>query len=258
PGARDTFESLRKRLPSDIEANQRLGTIYQKLGDLEKSTQAIQRVIDSPQASTYDRAEAFALQGRNAKTRWLAKLDGLAGGEPPRAALRAPELQESIECCAEGFEQDLNHFYSGLNALSLLQIRNSLAAALPDVWAEPFETDDDAVREMSRSKARFEQLAQTVEMSMAVRETFLNHQEPPDAEQLMWAAISRADHAFLTGRKASAAAAKYTAALSTAPDFARATARAQLEIFRKVDVRGEFVAAALAAIDDLCRAAATG
>ena len=35
PGARETFESLRKLLPKDVEANQRLGTIYQKLGDLD-------------------------------------------------------------------------------------------------------------------------------------------------------------------------------------------------------------------------------
>ena len=50
-GAKETFESLRKLLPKDIEANQRLGTIYQKLGDLDLSTLAIQRVIDSPEAS---------------------------------------------------------------------------------------------------------------------------------------------------------------------------------------------------------------
>ena len=208
-GAKETFESLRKLLPNDVEGNQRLGTIYQKLGDLDKSTQAIQRVIDSPEVSTYDRAEAFALQGRNAKTRWLAKLEGVSGPAVQTAALRAPELKESIERCAEGFEKDLNHFYSGLNALSFLQIRNTLAAALRDVWAEPFESEDDAARELNLSQLRFAQLAQTVEMSITARETFLNHQQPKDSEQLMWAAISRADLAFLTGRRPTAAAAKY-------------------------------------------------
>ena len=78
-GARETFESLRKLLPKDLETNQRLGTIYQRLGDLDLSNQAIQRVIEAPDASPYNRAEAFALQGRNAKTRWLAKLDGAVG-----------------------------------------------------------------------------------------------------------------------------------------------------------------------------------
>ena len=146
---------------------------------------------------------------------------GLSGVDAQKAALRAPELKDAIERCGEGFEQDLNHFYSGLNALSLLQIRNSLAAAVPDVWGEPFETDDDAARELSQSRARFERLANAVEMSIAARETFLSHQQPEDTEQLMWAAISRADHAFLTGRKPAAVATRYRDALADASQFAR-------------------------------------
>jgi tetratricopeptide (TPR) repeat protein len=255
PGAKETFESLRKLLPEDIEANQRLGTIYQKLGDLDRSTEVIQRVIDSPDASTYDRAEAFALQGRNAKTRWLAKFDGLSGRELQAAALRAPELKESIERCAKGFEQDLNHFYSGLNALSLLQIRNSLATAAPDVWAELFDTDEDAGRELKGSQMRFERFVHAVEMSIAARETFLNGQQTRDTENLMWAAISRADHGFLTGRKPTAVANKYSEALANATDFARSSVRAQLEIFRSVGVRSDFVQAAQAAIDRLAATA---
>lgn len=256
PGARDTFESLRRLLPKDVETNQRLGTVYQKLRDLDLSNQAIQRVIDAPDATPYDRAEAFALQGRNAKTRWQAKLGALSGADVQKEALRAPELKEAIECCAEGFEQDLNHFYSGLNALSLLQIRNALAAAVPDVWAEPFELEEDAARELSQSKARFERLANAVEMSIGARETYLRHQGSEDTEPLLWAAISRADHAFLTGRKPAAVANRYREALAKAPGFAVASARSQLEIFRRLGVRPEFVEAALAAIDRLAAPAA--
>jgi len=251
PGAKETFESLRKLLPQDIEANQRLGTIYQKLGDLDLSTQAIQRVIESPDASTYDRAEAFSLQGRNAKVRWLAKLEQVPEPARPAAALREPELKESIERYAEGFEQDLNHFYSGLNALSLLQIRNSLATAMPDVWTAPFDTDEDADAELKRNKARFERFVSAVEMSISARETFLKGQRIRDTENLMWAAISRADHAFLTGARPAAAANKYAEALANATDFARGSTRAQLDIFRKVGVRIPFVDAALEVIDRL-------
>ena len=251
PGACDTFEALRRLLPKDVETNQRLGTIYQKLGDLDLSNQAIQRVIDAPDASSYHRAEAFALQGRNAKTRWLAKLGTLSGVDAQKAALRAPELKEAIVQCAEGFEQDLNHFYSGLNALSLLQIRNTLATAVPDVWGEPFEVEDDAARELSQSRARFERLAHAVELSITARETFLSHQQPEDTEQLLWVAISRADHAFLTGRKPAAVATKYREALASASHFALSSARGQLEIFRRLGVRSEFVDAALADIEQL-------
>jgi hypothetical protein len=251
PGARETFESLLKLLPQDIEANQRLGTIYQKLGDLDMSSQAIQRVIDSPDASTYDRAEAFALQGSNAKKRWLSSLRD--GSDPPiqSAALRAPGLAESIERYATGFEQDLNHFYSGLNALSLVQLRNSLAAALPEVWVESFESDDDAARAQKESLSRFEHLVHAVEMSIAARETFLNGQRPRNSEQLMWAAISRADHAFLVGQRPAAVAARYREALHDAPDFGRDAARSQLALYRRLGLRTEFADAALAAIDQV-------
>ena len=251
PGAKETFEALQKSQPQDVEANQRLGTIYQKLGDLDRSTLAIQRVIESPEVSTYDRAEAFALQGRNAKTRWLATLDRVATPSIAGAALRAPELKESIGRYAEGFEQDLNHFYSGLNALSLLQIRNSLATAMTEVWTEAFETDEDAAAELKRSKARFERFAFAVEMSISAREIFLKGQQPPDADNLMWVAISRADHAFLTGVKPAAVANKYAEALANAPEFARTATRAQLEIFRRLGIRTAFVDAALAVIDGL-------
>ena len=255
-GARDTFESLRKMLSMDVEANQRLATIYQKLGDLDRSNQAIRRILGAPNVSPYDRAEAFALQGRNAKTRWLKTFERLSGVDAQKAALRAAELKASIEHCAEGFEQDLNHFYSGLNALSLLQIRNSLATSVPEVWEEPFELPEDAARELSLVRARFDRLANAVEMSMAARETFLEHQQPQDTEQLMWAAIGRADHAFLTGRKPAAVATRYREALATAPSFGVASARGQLEIFQRLGVRSEFVEAALAAIDGLTAPAA--
>jgi tetratricopeptide (TPR) repeat protein len=250
PGAKETFEALLRLLPKDIEANQRLGTIYQKLGDLDRSSQVIQRVIESPDAATSDRAEAFALQGSNAKKRWMSSFGALAGQELQVAALRAPALKESIERYTAGFEQDLNHFYSGLNALSLLQLRNSLAAVAPTIWSEWFETDDEATRSLKESQARFEQFAHAVEMSIAARVTFLNAQQPRDTDSLMWATISRADLGFLIGQRATAVANRYREAVANAPDFARSTARAQVELFRKLGVRTDFADAAIAAIDE--------
>src|SRR5262249_13297261 len=172
-----------------------------KPADLGRSGQAIQRVIDSTEATPNDRAEAFALQGRNAKSQWLDRVKDLSGPELRAAALRTAELTDAIDKYAEGFEQDLNHFYSGLNALSLLRVRNDLASALPDVWNEPFDSEDDAQRELKAANARFQRLAGAVEMSIAARRTYLEHQKQQDAEQIMWAAISTADYAFLTAAK---------------------------------------------------------
>jgi len=250
PGARETFESLRQLAPDDLEANQRLGTIYQKMGDFTRSTQAIQRVIDSSESRPRDRAEAFALQGSNAKTRWRQQIEAVPPDAIRLTALRRPELQESILRYTAGFAQDLNHFYSGLNALGLLRIRNDLAEALPDVWGEAFESDDEARRAKSDSDALFEHLKGAVQLSIQARRTFLDRQQSPDAEEVMWAAISEADHGFLVASTARAVRRKYALALAGATPFGRAAVRAQLEIFDRLGVRADFVREGLAAVDD--------
>jgi tetratricopeptide (TPR) repeat protein len=249
PGARDSFEELRKSVPGDVEANQRLGTIYQKLGDLTRSNQAIQRVIESMESTANDRAEAFALQGRNAKSRWLKRLEPLAEGDQPAAALKAAELDEAIDRYAEGFEQDLNHFYSGLNALSLLRIKKDLAAALPKIWGKQFNTDEEQEASLRALDARFSRLEGAVQMSIQARLSVLKRQQPPDLEQLMWARISEADCAFATLPTSRAVARRYDEALSNATKFGKSAARDQIEIFRRLGVRLEFVEEALAAID---------
>ena len=253
-GARETFEALCGLVPGDIEAHQRLATIYQKLGDLVRSSQAIQDVIDSTDASPWDRAEAFALQGRNAKVEWANALDA-APADRGAAALRNPLLSEAISKYTEGFQQDLNHFYSGLNGLSLLRIRNDLAAAHPTVWGESFDTDDDAQRALRDSQAQFQQLAGAVQMSVQARLTFLERQQPRDEEQLMWARISHADHTFATATTPRTVRRRYAEALGGSTSFGSESVRAQLEIFQKLRIRSEYVVEALSAVEEAERAA---
>jgi hypothetical protein len=78
----------------------------------------------------------------------------------------------------------------------------------------------------------------------------LKRQQPQDAEQLMWARISEADHAFLTAATARAVRRRYAQALAGATSFGRGAARDQLEIFRRLGVRAEHVGEAVAAIDE--------
>ena len=56
---------LRELRPDDVEADQRLATIYRRLGDFTRSSQSIQRVIASSLADRGQRAEALALYGKN-------------------------------------------------------------------------------------------------------------------------------------------------------------------------------------------------
>ena len=241
-GGRETYEWLRDWRADDIEANQKLATIYQRLGDLTKSNQAIQRVIEAQLPSRRDRAEVFALRARNAKTRWRASLRDKTGREARETALWAPELKEALQGYAEGFAQDLNHFYSGLNALSLLCIRNELAQAMPDFWTNQFETDAQARAELDDSLAQFQQLGGAVLLSLRSSEEQLRRQPRAESDEAMWTRISEADHALLTGRRAKAVAQRYREALADAPAFALDSVRDQLTIFRQLGVRSEFVA----------------
>lgn len=241
-GARETYEWLRDWRPDDVEANQRLATVYQRLGDLTRSNQAIQRVIDAQLPSRRERAEVFALRGRNAKMRWRASFAGQTGQQARETALWAPELKEALTSYAEGFAQDLNHYYSGLNALSLLCIRNELAQAMPEFWSNQFDTDDLARSELEASLAQFQQLAGAVQLSLQSSEEQLRRHPKPDSDDLLWTRISEADHALLTGRRPKAVAQRYREALSDAPVFTVDSVREQVSLLRQLGVRSDFVA----------------
>lgn len=248
-GARETYEWLREWRADDVEANQKLATIYQRLGDLIKSNQAIQRVLDSPSPNRRDRAEVFAMRGRNAKTRWRNAFRAQTGAEARETALWSPDLKEALQNYADGFVQDLNHYYSGLNALSLLAIRNELAQAMPDFWAGQFDTDDLARTELDSGLAQFDQLAGAVQLSLRSCTELLARQPNPDSDDAMWARISEADHAFATGRRAKAVAQRYREALANAPAFAIDSVREQIGFFRQLGLRGELVEAVQAVLD---------
>ena len=155
PGARETFEMLRELRPGDTETDQRLATIYRRLGDFTRSSQAIQRVIASALADRGQRAEARALYGKIVTARWQANFDGRTGEDARTAALRAPELVEALNWYLDAFHQDLNRPHAGLAALGLLCLRNELAHGLPVAWAEQFDSDDDAARALVAGEAQF-------------------------------------------------------------------------------------------------------
>ena len=253
-GATETFEWLRELLPNDVEANQRLATLFQRLAKtrpdadeyLAKSNAAIQRVIESPDPNSWAMAEAYALKARNIKARWLKRLDGKTGAEARIEALRAAELESALETYASGFAQDRNHFYSGLNALSMLRIRIDLARAHPQEWYALFDSDKQAVEAVEAAEGRASQLAGAVELAIEARQLALDRQITPDAETKLWTDISAGDLAFLIASRPKAVAQKYRKALSGAPSFAVDAVREQIKIFERLDLRREFVDEALA------------
>jgi len=132
--AKVTWEYVRRPEPTDLQSNILLGTIYERLADLTRSTQALDRAIANKAIESSQRAEVYALLGRNAKTRWRDEWVN----DPPESrattAFRSPHLRDSFENYKRAFDEDLNHFYSGLNALAMLSILMELAGTLPDIW----------------------------------------------------------------------------------------------------------------------------
>jgi hypothetical protein len=245
-GARATWEKIRHLDEDDLEANTLLGTIYQRLDDLPRSDQALQRVLARKTLKASQRAEANALLGRNAKTRW--KNDWQA--EPPETprerqirALRSPFLAHSGEAYFRGFAADLNHFYSGLNALAMESILVALARALPEVWSERFDDSREAASALDERQRRQETLAAAVGLSIAGEQARLEREGRTD----VWAEVSAADLRFLTSKRPPRVADAYRNALAGAADFTVEAVRDQLCLYRDLDLFTENVAAALAA-----------
>jgi tetratricopeptide (TPR) repeat protein len=230
-GARETWESVRKLEPNDLEANIRLGTVYEGLGDLTRSTQALERAIANRNIKRDERAETYSLLARNAKTRWRRDWE-VVPEDRPATALRSPYLIDCFENYERAFGEDVNHFYSGLNAIAMLSIMVELAASLPDVWGELFETDKAAAEALASHKERAAKLIATVEVSLSATLSRLSR----DGKKDIWAEISGADLRFITSKRPARVAAAYRDALIGAPDFAWSSVRKQLAIYQCLGV----------------------
>lgn len=258
-GAKESWEEIRKDYPYDKEANTWLGTIYQRLGDLIRSDQRLNSVLENDNTTPYERAEAYTLQGRNAKTRWIADWKGDDANphqatEWPERALRSPYLQESFELCQKGFGEDLNHFYSGLNALAMLKVTIELATQLSGVWAERFDDVDEAAQKLASLVKDFDKLAPSVGLSIkATRERIKREADATkDSEvkakkldELRWARISDADLCCLTLKNANKVKTEYQNSLTGAKDFYGESASKQLILYRELGILAANVTAAL-------------
>ncbi|HYK21455.1 MAG TPA: tetratricopeptide repeat-containing protein [Pyrinomonadaceae bacterium] len=241
-GARTTWEAVRKLDPLDVEANTMLGTIYQRLCDLTSSDQALQRVLTRKGLDKEGRAEVQSLLGRNAKTRWTNDWKSAGSLEArQRQALTSPYLDESLEAYQNAFKEDLNHFYSGVNTLALLTIQTKLAELLPDVWAERFEEESEAERELAVRKKEVEKVCASADLSLKAAAERLEREQLHD----MWAEISQADLCFLTSKKPTKVSDAYRRALVEAPAFANDAVRRQLSLYQELGLFSENVVAVL-------------
>ena len=220
-----TWESVLEIHPNDIEANTLLGTVYQRLGDLEKSNTALRRVIAQPNVAPAQLAEAYALLGRNLKQLWQDEWKQAPPQDRRRCAFESPLLLDAYQQYQKAYLQDLNAYYPGINALGLLTVYLDLAG--PE--ADP------------RLRAEAPPLTAGVGLSLEAAQA-----RQGDAD--IWLKITGADLRLFTAATASEAVTAYRAALRDAPPFAKESAARQLEFYRDLGVMPDKVQAVLAAI----------
>ena len=232
-----TLEELRTIAPLDGEMNLLLGTIYQRLGDLPRSEEALGRVVTHPDTSAKDRAEAWSLLGRNLKTRWRDSWKALPPERRRVQALDSPLLMQSCDAYSKGFRQDLNHFYSGLNALAMFTIALELAGALPETWTDRFSGEEEALRKRNDLEMQRRTLIGAVEL--AIQATKQRIEEEPTTDP--WVNVSLADFRFLTADRPGPVVRSYQEALEGQPDFIGDAVRGQLRLYQELDLLTEKV-----------------
>ena len=230
--ARQAWEAVRTRLDHDLEADIKLGTLHQRLKNLAASDSAIERALsDHPAITPSQRAEALSLRGSNAKQRWL---DSWPAHLPPAdlgpMALASDHLRQAAEAYSAAFDADLNHFYSGINALTMTRVQLDLAEAHPEAWTDSFSSDKDAERALDALNERVGDLVGAVALSVRRAEQAL----PPASEDARWARCSVADAQLLRKERAARVSAGYRRALEGGPPFFFDAVNRQFDLFTRL------------------------
>lgn len=256
PGARETFEALRRVAPQDVQANLKLGTIYQRLVLREpdraaefrtRSDQAIARVLaDNP--SVLNKAEAFALQGSNEKSRWIEDFNGCGGSDTVAYALRSPHLEQMLMLYLKAANLNLNGHYAAANALGLLKTQLALAARAPQVWVDLFDDDEAAAEALRKREALAQRLTSLICLALEMDDVMGRR----EGDQDPWAQSSRADFVMMTApERPQRVASEYRKALTNADRFNLEATRRNIAIYSRLGVFEPGVGAALEAIDQI-------
>jgi tetratricopeptide (TPR) repeat protein len=243
--ARETWESIHDILPDDIEANLQLATIYQRLGKLKPAEQACCRVLDkeNPPAEPNDLAEALSQLARNQKTIWVENFQGLASEKERRQqAISDKRLVEAFDNYRKGFENDLNHYYSGINALGLLTAIVKLAEIESEEWSHSFPSQRRADNQLNDYQEQLDLLTGAVKLSLENARRKANDGRKPDE----WVLPSEAQFYLLTSENVDYVRTCYQEAKNAGgQDFSVEAEARQVLIFKNLGLFTENCDAAL-------------
>jgi hypothetical protein len=240
PGAKITWQAVRDYGDMDVEANTLLATIFQRLGDLLSSDQAVERALQNKEIFARDRAEVRALMARNAKTQWHQSWATAADVETAqKSALVSPYLEKSFDLYCEGFIEDRNHFYSGLNALAMVTMLTELAQAQSTIWEDSFDSKEDAAQKLQKLKELRGDLGAGVRLAIESKQVALQRTNRSD----VWVEISTADLICLTSSRPNRVGRAYRKALADASEQARDAVRRQLLLYQRLGILNENIQA---------------
>jgi hypothetical protein len=248
-GAKATWEQIVGRYPDDVEANTVLSTIYQRVGDITRSEQALARVARTRTLAPARLSELRSLNGRNLKEVWVKQWrnagDGACGTSDmdadtsalvarQRAALASPLLQRAFDAYHEAFKADLNNAYAGLNALTLLVIQVELAQRQPDVWTSLQRRPAEAATALVRRQRRIRSLIAALELAVEADRERLQQLGSIDP----WFTLLEAAVECIISDQPQHVAQLYEEAKHFAPDNAEESMRRALEVYLELDIRG--------------------
>ena len=236
-GARETFELLRKSEPDDLHANFRLATIYQRIALdaspldrtmlLASSDRAIDRALAAA-TKVSDKAEAWALKGSNAKTRWIDQYRAADPQKRAAVALASPTLAEMLEYYLRAYYLDLNSHYPGVNALNLLRAQIQLAEKEPAIWNDQHSSDSEAAEALDARKQLATRLSSALCLALIPDDVMGNRMSQ---ELDHWALSSCADLSLTTMDSAARVAHRYLQAVTGAEQFALEAMRRSIRMF---------------------------
>jgi hypothetical protein len=259
--ARIVWEKILIIYAEDIEANDRLATIYQRLAEkvlnrspqeseeqLAQSDLTINKVLKNISEKEVDKkAEAYALKGRNEKTRWLQNWRKLPASEWSKNALESGFLFKALDSYYNAYFMDLNHYYSGINALGLLTVIIELAVTNPETWELLYDSKEQAEQRLIEYKQNHQNLANAVKFTIDANKSRLKAIGKSDP----WLNITEADYACLTKTDPGRIKLLYKKVLENESPLNQEAALRQLKIYEQLNVVPENVKAVLAEFPDV-------
>jgi hypothetical protein len=244
--AQETWEAIRKDRPDDIEANLALATIYQRLDDAVTASLACRRVLDNKSALPAQRADAHSQLARNEKAAWVADFAALGLEEAQRQAISDSRLVDALEGYREGFTEDLNDYYSGINALGLMVALVRLAELQPDSWAGQFPNARRAGAALDDYRDQLAKLSGAVRVSLDNAQVRSDKSGAPDE----WLRFSEAQYRLLTADNPAFVANAYrTVRKAVGQRFQVQSEASQVKIFYKLGLLLDNCHEALAALE---------